>query len=305
MELPVLVRSSLASVETRLRRAVARFLDQEVAGYELRAPNDMERLYEEIRKGDVVLVEGNLRISQLVKYATQSQWSHSALYVGDALLRRGGRLGEETRAAFGPLADRLLIEALTEEGVVAAPLAKYRGHNIRICRPCRIDPADLDRVVESVVGDLGKPYDNRNFFDLALMLLSPVRFGPLKSRTVEACLGNCTELQVICSGMIAKAFQGVGYPILPQIVASDSQDEHLEDANLYPGPLSVRHYSQIVPRDFDLSPNFQVIKCEIFEAGGFDDRQASWPQPAAASVVAATARAGAGWAHGSRLGRTA
>ncbi|MBI1959316.1 MAG: hypothetical protein HYS36_08845 [Candidatus Rokubacteria bacterium] len=265
MKWPVALRSLAGALEERLRRAVARRLDRKVAAYELRVPNRMVRLYQHIRKGDVVLVDGERRISQLVKYATQSQWSHSALYVGDALLRRGGRLGEEARAAFGPLADRLLVEALTEEGVVAAPLAKYRWHNIRVCRPCRIGPAALDRVVESVVGDLGKSYDDRNVLDLALMLLSPVKFGPLKARSIEACLGNCTELQVICSGMIARAFQGVGYPILSPIGVGGSPDEEIPDADDGHGLLPMRHYSQIVPRDFDLSPNFQVIKCEIFE----------------------------------------
>jgi hypothetical protein len=263
MKLPVLVRSSLASVETRLRRALARFLDQEVAGYELRAPNDMERLYEEIRKGDVVLVEGNLRISQLVKYATQSQWSHSALYVGDALLRRGGPLRDQALAEFGALADRLVIEALTAEGVVAAPLAKYGWHNLRVCRPARIEPADLARVIDSVIVDLGKPYDARNFVDLALLLLAPAKLGPLKTWTLRTCLGSCTELQVICSGMIAKAFEQVGYPILPER----------------------RHYSHVLPRDFDLSPNFEVIKARMgtTEARNLTERIREYPQSFACS----------------------
>ena len=41
-----------------------------------------------IRKGDVVLVEGNERISEVIKYLTQSSWSHAALYVGDEPLKR-------------------------------------------------------------------------------------------------------------------------------------------------------------------------------------------------------------------------
>jgi hypothetical protein len=227
-------------LKERLRGAVGRLLNREVAAYELKVPNDMTRVYGWIRRGDVVLVDGKLRISQLVKYATQSQWSHSALYVGNELLRRGGRLRERALANFGEFADRLIIEALNDEGVVAAPLEKYRSHNIRVCRPDSIDPGDLHRVIDSVLADLGKQYDGRNFFDLALALLSPVKFGPLKRQTIATCLGNCTELQVICSGMIAKAFRGVGYPIFPGI--------------------DVRHYSQVLPRDFDLSPNFEVIK---------------------------------------------
>jgi hypothetical protein len=33
--------------------------------------------------GDVLLVEGNRRVSTTTKYLTQSTWSHAALYVGD------------------------------------------------------------------------------------------------------------------------------------------------------------------------------------------------------------------------------
>jgi len=32
----------------------------------------------------------------------------------------------------------------------------------------------------------------------------------------------------------------------------------------------MRHYSQIVPRDFDLSPNFEIIKYNIIGIGRFE-----------------------------------
>ncbi len=275
MKLPVALRSPLLTIKERFGRAVARFLNREVAGYELKVPNDMARLYQQIRKGDVVLVEGSLRISQFVKYVTQSQWSHSALYVGDELLRRGGQLREQALTNFGDFADRLLIEALTDQGVVASPLEKYRCHNIRICKPCHIDPTDLNRVIHSVVADLGKQYDSHNFLDLALLFLSPMKFGHLKTRTAQSCLGNCTDLQVICSGMIAKAFQRVGYPILPAI-------ELGHPPNGQPR-LTMRHYSQILPRDFDLSPNFQIVKSNG-EEGEFDCEHLAWKQSQTVSV---------------------
>lgn len=261
-----------------LKRTVARLLNRRVAAYELKVPNNMARLYRHIRKGDVVLVEGELRISQLVKYATQSQWSHSALYVGDELLRRGDHLRQQALAQFGEFADRLLVEALTADGAVASPLEKYRWHNIRVCRPYSLEPADLDRVIDSVVGDLGKEYDNRNFFDLTLMLLSPIKFGIPKTRTVQTCLGNCTDFQVICSGMIAKAFQRVGYPILPRIDVGTPPDEKLLDADPIVFPLTMQHFSQILPRDFDLSPYFQVVKFNVIENGPFDYKQLTWKQ---------------------------
>jgi hypothetical protein len=264
------LQSLLVALKGRMKRAVAGFLNREVTAYELKVPNDMLRVYQEIRKGDVVLVEGTLRISELVKYATQSQWSHSALYVGDELLRRGGRLGDQAVTSFGEFADRLLVEALTDQGVVAAPLEKYRSHNIRICRPSHIHPADLDRVVDSVVADLGKLYDDRNFLDLALALLSPVKFGPLRTRSIETCLGNCTELQVICSGMIAKAFQRVGYPILPHVAGATVRAAALPGADSLGVLPMVRHCSQTLPRDFDLSPNFDIVKFDTVGANRRD-----------------------------------
>jgi membrane protein DedA with SNARE-associated domain len=280
---PAAFPSPLTALKARMKRAVSRFLNREVAAYELKVPNDMARVYQEIRKGDVVLVEGTLRISQLVKYATQSQWSHSAFYVGDELLRRGGRLRAEALAHFGELADRLLVEALTDEGVIAVPLEKYRTHNIRICRPGHIHPADLDRVVDSVVADLGKAYDDRNLLDLALMLAFPVRFGPLKTRAIEACLGNCTELQVICSGMIAKAFQRVGYPILPVVAGAAAEGRAVLEATPRGIPPAIRHYSQTLPRDFDVSPNFDIVKFNTLGSYGLEahlapDRRPSRPR---------------------------
>jgi len=259
-----------------MKRAVTRRLNREVGAYEIKVPNSMGRLYKHIRKGDVVLIEGMLRISQLIKYTTQSQWSHCALYVGDELLRRGEALREQALARFGQLADCLLIEALPDHGVVASPLPKYQWHNLRICRPFKIDPADLDRVIDSVLADLGKAYDHRNFLDLTLMLLSPVEFGFLKRRTIQTCLGNCTEHQVICSGMIAQAFQRVGYPILPVVDIGNPPDDMLLEAVPYAYPLTMRHYSQILPRDFDLSPNFQIIKFNLIEEGDFDYKHLTW-----------------------------
>lgn len=272
---PAASPSPLVAVTARMKRADSCFLNREVAGYELKVPNDMARVYREIRKGDVVLVEGMLRVSQLVKYVTQSQWSHSAFYIEDELLRRGGRLRAEALARFGELADRLLVEALTDEGVIAVPLEKYRTHNIRICRPSYIHPADLDRVVSAVVADLGKAYDARNLLDLAVMLAAPVRFGPLKTRAIEACLGNCTELQVICSGMIAKAFQRVGYPILPVVAGAAAEGGAVLEAGPRGTPLVIRHYSQTLPRDFDVSPNVDIVKFNTLGAYGLEAQLAS------------------------------
>ncbi len=248
--------SYLSGLRARGRDAVLQFLTRDVVAGPPGCSNDMARLCRHLRRDDVVLVEGHSRVSHFIKYATQSQWTHTALYVGDELLRRGDRLREQTVAAFGASADHLLVEALLEEGVVVAPLEKYRAHTVRICRPHAIDAADLDRVIHAVLADLGKRYDTRNLLELAVMQLFPIRVGPFKPAPPERCLGRCSGLEVICSGMIASAFYSVGYPVLPGLGGfTDQIDDDLRRV-----PMIGRHPTQVLPRDFDLSPNFQIIK---------------------------------------------
>src|SRR5712691_3903114 len=56
--------------------------------YQHLLPNDPEQLRRGLRPGDVILVDGDQRVSEVIKYLTQSSWSHSVLYIGDEMLRR-------------------------------------------------------------------------------------------------------------------------------------------------------------------------------------------------------------------------
>src|SRR2546430_15221622 len=66
----------------------ARVLTKPRGNYNRILPTDLETLRLTVRKGDVILVDGDQRVSEVIKYLTQSSWSHVALYVGDELLRR-------------------------------------------------------------------------------------------------------------------------------------------------------------------------------------------------------------------------
>lgn len=242
-------------------------LNARVRNYERRFINNMNRLTQEIRMGDVVLVEGHTELSRIIKLLTQSSWSHAAFYIGDALPAETGHI--DNSHGGSPLdRNHMLIEADGENGVIAVPLSKYQEHNIRICRPFGITDDDLQLVVAEVIGNLGKRYDHRNILDLGLMLLPPL-FNPWKKTTIKACLGGCTPYEVICSGMIANAFQKVRYPIIPAL-QSDEQRQDTGPNDIYGSKLVMRHYSQIFPRDFDLSPNFEIVKYNIIRLGKFD-----------------------------------
>ena len=76
-------------------RAIAQYLERAEEGYEPFTPSDPELLRANLQPGDVLLVEGNNNISGIIKYLTQSTWSHAALYVGP--------IGERTTIDGEPL----------------------------------------------------------------------------------------------------------------------------------------------------------------------------------------------------------
>src|SRR2546427_7312873 len=104
----------------RVGRAVARYLERPAAGYEPFTPSDPEALRASLKAGDVLLVEGNNHISGVIKYLTQSTWSHAALYVGPL----EGHCSPDGEP-------HVLIEANIEDGVVAVPLSKYSQFHTR------------------------------------------------------------------------------------------------------------------------------------------------------------------------------
>lgn len=258
----------------RISRYLLDRLETPVASYDNRMINNMKQLGRTIRPGDVLLVEGSSRLSQIIKVLSQSCWSHVAFYVGDLLTREPWTEQPEVIKYLKNLDEfdktHMLIEADSVNGVYPIPLRRYRNYNIRVCRPFGIAGNDLDQVISEIIGNLGKHYDHRNILDLALLLL-PNFANPFKKRTIKACLGGCTEYQVICSGMIARAFQNVRYPIVPALQKTDLIDSGSE-ADPYGSKLIMRHFSQIMPRDFDISPNFEVIKYNIIGLEQFDYR---------------------------------
>ncbi|HEV3111293.1 MAG TPA: YiiX/YebB-like N1pC/P60 family cysteine hydrolase [Candidatus Binataceae bacterium] len=245
--------------------------------------NDMVRLKRYIRKGDVVLVEGNQRISECIKYLTQSSWSHSALYVGDEPLRHDPLLRQELLDEFGEEAHHLLAEALVEEGVVLAPLDKYRDFNIRVCRPFNLSRTDCTAVVDEVLSNVGYTYDLKNVLDLARYFL-PVSLIPRLWRRTALEFGSGEPTHVICSSMIANAFRKVKFPIIPNFKEPPLADEdgtglarliHRPSARRF-GVLQPVPTTFITPRDFDLSPYFEVIKFNLIEDIKFDYRKIIW-----------------------------
>jgi hypothetical protein len=175
--------------------------------------NDPERLKSRIRPGDVVLVDGDQRVSQVIKYLTMSPWSHSAIYVGSRFLRDPAQRAE-TRRRFGGEARYLIVEALVDKGVVVSPLIKYIDFNIRVCRPVGLTRAQIETVLDEAVTRMGFCYDRRNILDLFRYLM-PLRLIPMRLREDALHFGSGKETETICSSFLAEAFARVGLAILP------------------------------------------------------------------------------------------
>jgi hypothetical protein len=239
-------------------RVLARYLEKPVSGYEPFTPSDPGALAAALKPGDVLLVEGNNQISGVIKYLTQSTWSHAALYVGPL-----ARAQEDE--------PHTLIEAEISTGVDSAPLSKYQRFHTRVCRPIGLTEEDRARVCAYAIERIGLAYDFKNITDLMRYLMPlPV---PQRWRRRALALGSGDPTRIICSALIAQAFESVRYPILPKVTRMESRVARRD-------MLEIRHSSLYAPRDFDISPYFAVVKPTIEK--GFDYRALHWadlPRP--------------------------
>jgi len=211
--------------------------------------------------GDVLLIEGNTRMSAAIRYLTQSMWSHAALFVG-------------TRPELPSINGEpsTLIEADVLDGVRAVPLSAYSRFRVRICRPVNLTAEDCERLIQYAIQRLGHHYDLKNVLDLARYLFPiPV---PARLRRRLIAFGSGDPSRAICSTLIAQAFDAVRYPILP--IISRKQRVDGDQADQARELWRIRHYSLYVPRDFDASPFFEVVKPRI--AKPFDYRHAPWSE---------------------------
>ena len=273
--------SSESALRRWLVRRIESVLTKPLARYEQHVPNDADRLKRHLTKGDLILVDGDQRVSVVIKYLTQSCWSHVAMYVGDELLRREPEREAELRARFGEEAEHLIVEALME-GVIVSPVSKYLDFNIRVCRPIALRRADLERVLDEVVGRIGQRYDLKNIIDLARYFF-PVSLIPRRFRSDALLLGSGEPTEVICSSMIAEAFALVGYPILPRVVPTGGRTRGVVDRLLRrPGAPAARYFLRpavlVTPREYDLSPYFEIVKIHYVEDERFDYRTIAWAE---------------------------
>ena len=217
--------------------------------------SDYQQICDEIRLGDVILVEGRSYASHMVQRLTCSAWSHAALYIGRLQDIEDYELKALVRSFCQEsfMHEHLVIESYLGRGTIVSPLRAYKDDHVRICRPAGISRQDIQRVIRYVAENLGGGYNLRQFLDLGRFLVG----GRLIPRNWNSILfredrGKAT--QEVCSSLIAKAFTSVHFPILPQI--REDHPHHYQ--------LIHRNPKLFTPSDFDYSPYFNIIKYPIF-----------------------------------------
>lgn len=240
------------------RRAIVWLLVEKKKG-EVLSPINFEHLLDEVRMGDVLLVEGRTRVAHAVRGITKSVWTHSALVIGawdrirDPALRsvaRGYLRDDELEAP-------LIVESELGCGTIASSILRYRDYHLRLCRPQGLSYADARRVSTYALLHLGAGYNVRQILDLARFLVPWWAVVPRRwhSSLFEHNYQDPTRL--ICSTMIANAFNRVRFPVVPLVVQDQGQFRMLQ-----------RNPRLVTPRDFDHSPYFSIIKYPLL---GEDD----------------------------------
>ncbi len=211
---------------------------------------DFEKLSHGIRPGDVLLVEGRSRVSDVIRIITQSRWSHSAIYVGRIHDIKDAKDRERLMEYYDAAPDtQLLVEGILGEGIIVTPLTDYMKDNLRVCRASTLSAQDAQNVVHYCINKLGVAYNVRQLFDLARFIF-PWRILPRRWRSTLFTRRPDETTKTVCSAMIAEAFYSVHYPILPLFRRHGPDDIELI-------PRNTRLYT---PADFDYSPYFDIKK---------------------------------------------
>jgi len=201
-----------------------------------------------VQPADVLLIDGHSRVSDIIKSVSQSSWSHVAFYLG-----RPSDFAGPLRTALGPHAasadEPLILEVLLGLGAVINPLSVYAPNRIRICRARGLAPGDREAVLQYVLTRVGYGYDLRQLVDLARFML-PWGLLPRRWRSTLFRSSDERRTRTVCSSLIAEAYQAVNFPVLPVVQRDAAGKIHWRKRN-------ARLYT---PKDFDLSPFFDIVK---------------------------------------------
>lgn len=216
---------------------------------------DFGKISTHIKVGDVLLVDGRSRVSQVIKLMTQSRWSHASIYIGRYNELTDTEVRQWVKKFYrGSEDEPLLIESQMGQGVIITPLSAYQHEHVRLCRPTALSHKDAHKLVKYCVTHLGIEYDVQQIFDLARFLM-PWGIVPPRWRRAIFKHNAGEPTHASCSRLLAEAFNSVRYPILPDVIYSETAEIEVVQRNA----------RLFTPSDFDNSPFFDILKFPIFD----------------------------------------
>ena len=105
-----------------------------------------------LKPGDVVLVEGQSRVSSAIQFITNSNWSHAAVFIGKT-----------------DYFNHCLIEVKAVDGCTYTDINTYMHHNLRVCRPIFLDKRKKKILINYLVKKIGTKYDLKNIIEFTII----------------------------------------------------------------------------------------------------------------------------------------
>ncbi len=210
---------------------------------------DFERLRQQLRPCDVLLLEGTTRMDDRLRRISPGRWSRALLYLGRLHDIASPALRATVREYHPCRPDTpLVLEVRLDRGLVLQPLAQLEAEHLRITRPRELDSREAQEVIRYAVNRMERTRRPSWLDSLRLLLpwgLLPVRW---RARFFARIAGNL--LRGLTGSVAGEAYSFIQYPVLPLV--KRHEDGHLR---LYrPQPRAW------FAADFDHSPYFDVIK---------------------------------------------
>lgn len=211
---------------------------------------DFDRIRQSLKPGDVLLIEGRSVADKKIKKLTQSQWSHSVLYLGRLLDIEDPDIKSLIKNHLECETDTpLMVHSKLGQGTVIEPLLELEREHIRICRPKGLAKKDTEQVIRYAVSFVGTDKEEYHLFDI-LRLYFPWSFLPQSWRLPALRYNYGKHVEILSSSLIANAFGFVQFPILPLV--KTTRDGGTQ--------LLRRKPKLCLPVDFDNSPYFEIVK---------------------------------------------
>lgn len=216
-------------------------------------PRDYQSLCQHIQPADVLLIQWNSRMGEMIAHLSKSPWTHAVLYIGRIVDIKDPILLQRIRTYYsGDEQEPLIIEGIIEKITQVTPLSQYQKQPIRICRAIQLTVAQQQHIINYAVSAIGYTITHRQIWNLIKLFCY---WTILPHGLFNILFKSNRHLSPkIYASVIAEAFESARAPIMPMVMRQGSGDIRLTGQDI----------RTIMPKDFDESPYFEIIKYPLF-----------------------------------------